>query len=287
MTTTAPFTRGLISQTEVLTIPIFSGDPNTLPVYIEACEDLIQTYARTNDPNAVNPYLSRIVKSRLAGKAQSLIGSRNLKTWIEIKRLLELSFFDQRSEDCLLNDLMTVTISKNENPYAFGEKIKDLLNLLSTKMRLDTREEQILLKTTLYKNTALQTYKLGLMKYGKIGELMYIKNPANLEDAMAEVLEYQNWQYRYGFKEAPQNHCKIYQQIIPGQMGERQLNNVPTRFYQNQTPTYKPNFANHLQQMINNPHQFRTNAFANQPNRSIMKRPQFQKPSSFKFQKIY
>ncbi|KAK9692905.1 hypothetical protein QE152_g34818 [Popillia japonica] len=91
---------------------------------------------------------------------------------------------------------MVQDIGKNENPYSFGQRIKDLLNLLLTKMQLDSREELIPLKTTMYKNTALQTYKRGLMHRGRIGELMYIKNPATLEAAMAEVLEHQNWQYR-------------------------------------------------------------------------------------------
>ncbi|KAK9739439.1 hypothetical protein QE152_g9053 [Popillia japonica] len=113
---------------------------------------------------------------------------------------------------------MVQDIGKNENPYSFGQRIKDLLNLLLTKMQLDSREELIPLKTTMYKNTALQTYKRGLMHRGRIGELMYIKNPAlqtykrglmhrgrigelmyiknpaTLEAAMAEVLEHQNWQ---------------------------------------------------------------------------------------------
>ncbi|KAK9675006.1 hypothetical protein QE152_g40718 [Popillia japonica] len=170
-----PYTRASITQAEITTIPVFNGDPNTLPIFIEACNNLIKTYGdRTNPNNSLNTYLVRIIKSRLAGEPLSLIGPRKLKTWADIKALLELSFFDQRSEDCLLNDLMVQDIGKNENPYSFGQRIKDMLNLLLTKMQLDIREELIPLKTSMYKNTALQTYKRGLMHRGRMGELIYL-----------------------------------------------------------------------------------------------------------------
>ncbi|KAK9721509.1 hypothetical protein QE152_g21509 [Popillia japonica] len=89
---------------------------------------------------------------------------------------------------------------KGENPYTFGQRIKDILNLLLTKMQMDTGEELIPHKNTLYKDAALQTYKRGLMRHGRLGEMIYLKDPDTLEAAMADVLEYQNWQYRCGAK---------------------------------------------------------------------------------------
>ncbi|KAK9731623.1 hypothetical protein QE152_g13513 [Popillia japonica] len=86
-----PYTRASITQAEITTIPIFNGDPNTLPIFIDACNDLIKTYGdRANPNNSLNTYLVRIIKSRLAGEPLSLIGSRQLKTWTDIKALLEL-----------------------------------------------------------------------------------------------------------------------------------------------------------------------------------------------------
>ena len=183
-----PYTRTSITQAEISTIPIFNGDANSLPLFVDACEDLIRTYADLHNPvNPINPYLLKIIKSRFTGEAQSLIGSRKLSTWSEIKSLLELNFLDQRSEDCLLNDLTCETPRKNENPYTYGQRIKDMLNLLLTKMQTCTQQDLVPLKTTLYKNTALQSYKRGLMKYGNLGEIIYIKDPQTLETAMSCV----------------------------------------------------------------------------------------------------
>ncbi|KAK9717492.1 hypothetical protein QE152_g23713 [Popillia japonica] len=199
MTNTHPYTRSSISQAEISTIPTFSGDGNVLPLFVDACTDLVTTYAdrtnpnnpinaylvkiiksrlggadlvttyadRTNPNNPINAYLVKIIKSRLGGEAQALIGSRKLKTWTDIKQLLQTTYLDQRSEDCLLNDLMSKQPKKGENPYTFGQRIKDILNLLLTKMQMDTGEELIPNKNTLYKNAALQTYKRGLMRHGK------------------------------------------------------------------------------------------------------------------------
>ncbi|KAK9744042.1 hypothetical protein QE152_g8145 [Popillia japonica] len=139
MTNTHPYTRSSISQAEISTIPIFSGDANVLPLFVDACTDLVTTYAdRTNANNPINAYLVKIIKSRLGGEAQALIGSRKLKTWTDIKQLLQTTYLDQRSEDCLLNDLMSEQPKKGENPYTFGQRIKDILNLLLTKMQMDT-----------------------------------------------------------------------------------------------------------------------------------------------------
>ena len=77
-----PYTRSSITQAEITTIPTFNGDPNTLSLYVDACEDLLRTYADVNNvANPINPYLIKIIKSRITREAQALIGSRNLHTW--------------------------------------------------------------------------------------------------------------------------------------------------------------------------------------------------------------
>lgn len=290
-----PYTRGSITQAEISTIPVFGGEPNSLPLYIDACEDLVKTYANgQNLADPINPYLIKIIKSRLSGEAQALIGSRRLSTWHEIKTLLTLNFLDQRSEDCLLNDLTGESPKKNENPYSFGQRIKDTLNLLLTKMQLEATAELIQLiplKTTLYKNTALQTYKRGLMKYGNIGELLYIKNPQTLETAMSDVLEYQNWQYRCGKTPAPETQHKTANQIIPGQMKmllspqQQPIIQQPVfrqqQFYQQPRPVFQQPQPFHQIQRLYQPQQYY------QPQQFYQQRPQQnqQKPPSFKFNK--
>ncbi|KAK9708455.1 hypothetical protein QE152_g27187 [Popillia japonica] len=79
-------------------------------------------------------------------------------------------------------------------------------------MQMDTGEELIPHKNTLYENAALQTYKRGLMRHGRLGEMIYLKDPDSLEAAMTDVPKYQNWQYRCGISTAPQHVHKPLQQ---------------------------------------------------------------------------
>lgn len=99
-----------------------------------------------------------------------------------------------------------------------------MLNLLLTKMQLSTDTALIQLKATLYKNISLQTYKRSLMKNGRLGELIYVKNPGTIEEAMSQVLEYQNWQYQFGQSSAPQNYYRTTEQITPRGM---KMNSAP------------------------------------------------------------
>lgn len=104
-----PYTRSNINQVEINAIPVFDGNTVTLPLFIDACEDLLTTYADKIDRNnPINPFLLKVIKSRFAGEAQFLIASRELQSWKDIKTCLELNYSDQRTEDCLLTDLMQV-----------------------------------------------------------------------------------------------------------------------------------------------------------------------------------
>ncbi|KAK9693513.1 hypothetical protein QE152_g34133 [Popillia japonica] len=73
-----PYTRASITQAEITTIPIFNGDPNTLPIFIDACNDLIKTYGdRANPNNSLNTYLPVGTGRRAKFSSSSLCTGRN------------------------------------------------------------------------------------------------------------------------------------------------------------------------------------------------------------------
>ena len=278
-----PNTRASITPTEVNAIPSFDGNPVVLPLFVEACEDLILTYFnRQNLADPINPFVIKIIKGKFVGEAQNLIASRELATWNDIKACLQLNYSDQRSEDCLLTDLMQINAELNENPYSLGNRIRESLNLLLTKVKLIAQQPERVLKSNLYKKTALQTYLRCLMQYSDYGETIYNRNPPNLETAMSYVLERQNWLYLC--KQSSQintNNSPKFKQIIPGK------NLVQSKQHDQQKIIYKPIYLpvpnpmpSTSQSQLNRPIHHYPQNYNQNPNsaRNYSVRPQAHKP---------
>ena len=182
------------------TIPVFDGDTNTLNAFISACEFLVQTFLfEPNEP--VQALLLRIFQGKLRGKSLQVISSNEtVRTWTELKELLLNNFGDQRSEACLFNDLVSIKPMKNESAIELGKRIKALLQLLLTQVNMrDADLASRALKSSNYKNTALQIYLQGLLELDNfIGILVQVKQPTDLESAMSNVIEVENFNYRAG-----------------------------------------------------------------------------------------
>ncbi|XP_072377871.1 uncharacterized protein [Diabrotica undecimpunctata] len=114
-------------------IPAYDGNPHTLTIFIENCENLITNFASQTD-GTLNTFLLRAILDKLNGRAQMLIGSRKeLNTWQLVKDALNLSFGDQRDLDCLIQDLITLRPFKNETAYNFGMRCQETRSLVTQK----------------------------------------------------------------------------------------------------------------------------------------------------------
>lgn len=187
-----------ITQTQISIIPVFDGNPNTLGLYLDSCEYLINTFANLNNINdPINAFLMRIFQSKLSGDALTLIGSRQtLTTWKQLREFLELNFTDQRSEECLRADLLNLRPFRSETPYNFGVRIKETLNLLLSKVkRTFTDAAKIAWKNEDYSELALQTYLRGICQISDLGHRVRFRNPYSLEIAMGYVIEEENFEY--------------------------------------------------------------------------------------------
>lgn len=222
-------------------IPVYEGDQFTLPLFIAACENFLSSFLDNQNPQCQkNQWILRVIVSKLEGRAKLLIGSREDATsWPRIRELLLQYFSDQRDEDCLARDLMMLKSDSREHPYNFGMRIQDLKGILQTKLRLTIPDENTRkIKNQIYDKIALQTYLHGL--HGQLGLAVRLQKPTNLEQAMAHVIEEQN--YVYGEKQ-----MRSIQSNSLGKPNFTPQASFPFRPLQNLNPLAQPthnNFAN-------------------------------------------
>lgn len=176
-------------------IPLFDGNPKLLNRFLNSCENLIHNFKNNADPNdPINVCLFDTVLSKLRDRAADLISSRSdLNTWTKVKEVLQLCFADQRSIDCLIQDLISLKPHKNESPIQFGMRIQDVRSLLFAKLCTITDQAEKDLKIAHYNDFALKTYINGLPYNLQL--IIRLKQPDSVEKAMAFVTEEENFIY--------------------------------------------------------------------------------------------
>lgn len=264
-------------------IPHYEGNPHTLGIFVDNCENLRRTFANDANPaDPINNFIVRAIVGKLSGRALSLIGSRiELQTWEEIKNALNLSFGDQRNIDCLVQDLIALRPNRNETPYNFGMRCQDARSLIISKLNslgLDPAERNIRLQN--YDDLALKTFIRGLS--GQVQNNVRLRNPENLEKAMSLVIEEENFLYSQQRSNTLNSHVsyKPVQRITPVRPNNFNYQNQKYSF-PNSNATYntpfRPNFASINNQPIfkpftANPMQQRPN-FSNGPGNYMQLRP--------------
>lgn len=184
-------------------IPNFDGNPKILQRYISSCENLLKAFQnKQNENDPINVCLIDTILGKLTHRAADLISSRaELNTWHLIKDTLIMSFSDQRSIDCLIQDLIMLKPFKNEPSLTFGMRIQDARSLLFAKLSATNEAENVkIIKIQHYDNFALKTFINGLPYNMQL--VVRLKEPASLEQAMSLVREEENFIY---FKNQNQN----------------------------------------------------------------------------------
>lgn len=229
-------------------IPKFDGNPKLLQRYLNSCENLIKAFQDIANPNAqINICLTDTVLGKLTGRAADLIVSRSeLKTWTDIKNTLINCFADQRSIDCLIQDLINLKPFKNESPINFGMRIQDSRSLLFSKLNATNElATEKLMKIRHYEEFALKTFINGLPYNLQL--IVRLKNPDCLEKAMSFVREEENFLY---FKNHSYNNTHTQQSLRhPTPQTKPQHN------FKSNIPIFKPNYQPMYSQFNNNNHQ--------------------------------
>lgn len=215
-------------------IPNFDGNPRILQRFISSCENLLKAFQNKqnlNDP--INVCLTDTILGKLTHRAADLVASRpELNTWQLIKDTLILSFADQRSIDCLIQDLIMLKPFKNEPSLNFGMRIQDARSLLFAKLSATNEAENVkVIKIQHYDNFALKAFINGLPYNMQL--VVRLKEPDSLERAMSFVREEENFIY---FKNQTQNFANspIQNKNI------RPNTNFKNTYIPNTSPTYRP-----------------------------------------------
>lgn len=162
-------------------IPEYDGDQILLNSFINSCDTAFDLAEGTQ---AV--LLTVHIKNKLRGRASQLINSRNLKTWEEIKLLLNTHFGDSRDLNSLIHDLNRLKQGNNENPLSFIHRINShnaKLHSCISSQNLTPEQKQS--QCVMIDNMCLDTLLTGLDN--KIGSIVRASNPNNLVDAAIRI----------------------------------------------------------------------------------------------------
>lgn len=255
----------------------FDGNSNTLNKFIKRCDDLVAKYQTFND-NDLNTHVFECITERLIGRAEAMIGNRvELDNWEKLKLALLQCFSDRRDLDCLVQELTRARPQKSEHILNFGNRIQLLRSSVIQRVsNSNISELEKLCHISYYEKTALNTFIAGCT--GTLKNNMHIKKPVSLEDAMAYVSEFENFEKLYNGFSDPQKLTKNnYQTQKPAQFQNFQSPNqmynnfsAPPMNLQPHTFNTKPDFPS---QPLNV--QPRTMPFRQYPtNRQVFGKPQ-------------
>lgn len=235
-------------------IPCFDGNSKQISRFIRSCEHFLTNHQdTTNNEAKINVCLFDTIIGKLTGRAADLVGSRmELNSWLLIKNALINTFSDQRSEDCLVQDIISMRLEKNEPIQNFGLRIQDSRSLLFTKINNTNLEAQIkLLKIHQYDDLCLKTFINNLNYHMQL--VVRLKSPGSLEQAMSFVREEENFinyknRSNFNNRNMPtqaQKQNKPFQQQTYNNSQAHYSNNMPQPLFrpqQNFTPNFNPNF---------------------------------------------
>ena len=175
-------------------IPLFNGNPKQINRFVTACENFVTAHGnRANNDAPINVCIFDTILSKLVGRAADLISSRiELNTWPLLKNAIVATFSDQRSIDCVAQDLITARPEKNESPLQFGIRLQDIRSVLFSKINNTNDVRAVkLLKIAEYEKLTLKTFINGLNYHMQL--VVRLKNPDSLEQALTFTSEEENF----------------------------------------------------------------------------------------------
>lgn len=235
----------------------FDGDSNTLNKFIKRCESFIDSYSSMNSPD-LEKHIFECIQEKLIGRAEVMVGNRaELNDWVSLKNALIQCFSDRRDIDCLVQELTRTRPFKNEHLLNFGSRLQLLRSNVIQRVSNDTNlnREQKLCHISYFDKTALNTFIAGCT--GTLKNNMHIKTPKSLEDAIAYVTEFENFERLYGqcnnVFDKPKNNFQNPKHNT-NNFGNQNFNsynqNNPNNSFNNQNP--QNNFSNYRQNNVPN-----------------------------------
>lgn len=191
-------------------VPEYSGGSKDLAYFISQADTFINLLKQGDSLNVFNKLLLEQVKSKLRGEARDVLIKGNFILWSDIKKALVCRFGDPRSEDLLVNDLITCFQQNNESFEAYFEKIKYKLQVVIEHINISENNQDIKQsKTRMYEVQALNTMKSGIIEPYCTHMLNLPIN--SLEEALLECRRYDNNKAQISFMNFLRNRSKPLQ----------------------------------------------------------------------------
>ena len=113
-----------LNSTDLQIIPNFDGNPARLHRFISACESILSRYFDANNlDNFQNVVLLNSILNKIEGRAEEVVAIYGSQSWAVIKNALLQNFGDQRDENSLNLDLVSLKQKGNETPSQFYERV--------------------------------------------------------------------------------------------------------------------------------------------------------------------
>ena len=162
------------------TIPIFKGEPEILPIFVEECERVIKYFYKPNVESATNDFITARIRSKIQGDAFLFIANKKITTFAELKASL-ISCYSEQKDDATLIRQLCLLEQHNDSAFEFYKKIQKILNSLLSYANLNYTEHADGLCQH-FRRVALKTLLEGLKD--PLGSLMRTKDPKDFDQAL-------------------------------------------------------------------------------------------------------
>lgn len=189
----------------------YDGDSNTLNKFINRCDSILDSYKVYNDAE-LNKHIFECIQEKLIGKAEAMVGNRvEINDWATLKTALVQCFSDRRDLDCLIQELTRTRPYKGEHLIDFGSRLQLLRSSVIQRISNDVKlsKDDKICQINHYDKTALNTFIAGCS--GTLKNNMHLRKPSSLEDAMAYVNEFENFERLYGTVNEPRAQNSKFQ----------------------------------------------------------------------------
>jgi len=170
-------------ETALNMIPKFNGDcPQEVYPFLNACDFVTKTVS-----DDCRPILIQAILTKLAGKAFAATQHREVKSWEDLRGLLEVTFCAKRTPGYLQLELTTTKHKVGETIQEYSSRVEALLHELCNVSTTKRSSADARAVHEYIKETTLTAYVEGLPS--SIRGIIKAKNHASLEEAIKDSLE--------------------------------------------------------------------------------------------------
>lgn len=165
-------------------IPEYDGKSSDgLDRFLKCCDIVYKSLNESGQSE-----FSEFVIAKLTDKAFSLVKYKQYENWEDIKKDLQLNFYEQKSIGHLNSEMMNIRQKEKESVREYSERLEDLLQKLNNACIASEGEEGSKIINSMNSKLALTSFRNGLYDR-EIRTVVKAWDFKNLKDAVTRALE--------------------------------------------------------------------------------------------------